>query len=743
MRIALYVHCFFPTHFYGTESYTLTLAKELIALGEDPVVVTATLAGEPPQKSLIEENIYEGVRVISIDKNLFPNRSVRDTYEQPAMRHLHERLLRKIQPDVIHVCHLISHTTALLDVARAMRISTFATLTDFFGFCYNNRLEDAQGELCAGPDEARANCIACFLKLVGARPDARPLTRLGADPRLRPFVSAQLAKIGRRDEKPFSIANFGPNDIVARPTILRQALGAYSEAVAPTRFLKQAYEANEFPAPMRISHFGVDIDRAPKPPRDATGGDENGVRLGFIGQLFPHKGAHLLLDSLRASERTNLSLRIWGPEDQDPAYYAKLLKNAEGLPVEFLGTLPREKLADALAGLDYLVIPSTWYENSPLILLQALATHTPVIISNVLGMTEFVEDGRNGFHFSRGEVASLTTVLRKVADDPALAARVSATTSYDRTPADMARDLLTLYREHGLYAAEDGRAADACAAPVSADQHPQEASELGVEGLIEPWLAYNEAALHLGDDERAKIAPFPPLALMQETSGLSRTEDFAQHGVHIMRALAAANPTPLNSYRAWLDFGVGVGRVAQLFKGYSGLYVGVDVDARMIEWLRDNLTWVKALRAVPRQPLPCADQRFDAVVSISVFTHMNESDHRFYIEELHRVTRRGAILMITVHAERAIERAIADPSILSMLNIPAGELRAAYAALQQGDGFHFTIQAGHLTSPNYDYGVTFVSRRWIETVWTQWFNIEAYVAGGIHDFQDIVVARRR
>lgn len=739
MRIALYVHCFFPTHFYGTEAYTLTLAKELMALGEEPIVVTATLAGEPPQKRLVEERVYDGVRVISIDKNLFPNRSVRDTYEQPALRHLHERLLRKIEPNVIHVCHLISHTTALLDVARAMGIPTFATLTDFFGFCYNNRLENAQGELCAGPDEARANCIACFLQLVGARPDAKPLTRLGADPRLRPFVAKQLARLGRREENPFSISGFEPNDIVVRPDILRRAMGVYCEAIAPTLFLKRAYEANDFPAPMHISHFGVEIDRSPKPARPAS----DDLRLGFIGQLFPHKGAHLLLDSLRASKRSNLSLKIWGPDDQDPAYYAVLRQKADGLPVQFLGTLPREKLARALAGLDYLVIPSTWYENSPLILLQALATHTPVIISDVLGMTEFVEDGRNGFHFSRGDIASLTAVLRKVADDPDLASRLSAATSYDRAPADMAKDLLDMYRAHGLGSAG---ARESVTAPIEAggeDHSGPHPAQLGVEGALDSWLAYNESALHIDPAERSHIAPFPPLALMNATSGLSRTEDFGRHGVDIMRALAAANPAPLTSYRAWLDFGVGAGRVARLFKGYRGVYVGVDVDPHMVEWVRGNLPWVKALQTVPRQPLPCADQRFDAVVSISVFTHMNEDDHRFYLDELRRVTRPGATLMLTLHGERAIQRACAEPNILALLCIPADALQAASKALTEGEGFHFTRQAGHLTSAHYDYGVTFVNRRWIDAVWTEWFDIEAVVPGAIHDFQDIVVARRR
>ncbi|MGH6799995.1 MAG: glycosyltransferase, partial [Methylocella sp.] len=242
------------------------------------------------------------------------------------------------------------------------------------------------------------------------------------------------------------ISSFAPNDIVLRPGILRRAMEVYREAIAPTLFLKGAYERNGFPAPMRLSHFGIDIDRSPKPARR----DRVEVRLGFIGQLSPHKGAHLLVEALRASERGDLSLTVWGPQDQDPAYCAELRQKAEGLRVTFAGILPRTELARAFAGLDYLVIPSTWYENSPLILLQALATHTPVIVADVPGMTEFVENGVNGFHFARGSLGSLTGILRRVADEPNLASELCAASSYERVPADMARDLLALYAAHGL-----------------------------------------------------------------------------------------------------------------------------------------------------------------------------------------------------------------------------------------------------------------------------------------------------
>jgi glycosyltransferase involved in cell wall biosynthesis len=446
MKIALYVHCFFPTHFYGTEAYTLTLAKELTALGHDCVIVSATLSGEPGQGSLVEEYSYDGLRVISIDKNLFPNRRVRDTYEQPALRHVHERILRKLAPDLVHVCHLISHTSALLEVTRRMAIPTFATLTDFFGFCYNNVLENTRGELCAGPGPTRANCIACFLKLEAARADATAAGRLANVPAFRPTVAHALAFLGRGRHDGFVIDRFTPNDIVVRPGILHQAMGVYREAIAPTQFLRTAYARNGFPAPLRVSHFGIEIDRAPKPPRP----DAGKLRLGFIGQIAPHKGVHLLLDALARCGRDNLSLTIWGPPNQAPAYTERLRARAQGLPVTFRGTIPRSELAAAFAAIDALVIPSTWYENSPLILLQALATHTPPIVSDVPGMTEFVAHGQNGFHFQRGNVDSLAQVLRSLADGPGLIDRLGAATNYDRVPADMAKDVAAMYADRGM-----------------------------------------------------------------------------------------------------------------------------------------------------------------------------------------------------------------------------------------------------------------------------------------------------
>ncbi len=436
MRVALFVHCYYPEHYFGTESYTRMVARNLRELGHDPVVVTATFAGEPPQGELVERYRIDDIPVLRIDRN--PNRAANlgETYLQPSMMQIQRQVLEEIAPDVVHVTHLINHTASLLAVCQSLNIPTFATLTDFFGFCFNNKLEAADGELCTGPNPSRSNCIACLMK------DSPPATRFRRwlqGPQARPMVSRALAMwpglAGR---------HAGIVDLQQRPGRLLAAYGGYRAAIAPTGFLRDAYQTNGF-GNLALSHFGVDIDRSGKP--EGTAGR---VRFGYIGQLASHKGVHLLVDALRQVGSDRLSLDIFGAEGQDPAYSADLRARSVDLPIRFKGTFALEGLADILAGLDVVVIPSTWYENSPLILLQALATQTPVIVSDVAGMTEFLRPGENGFAFQRGDTASLAATLRYFAEDPVLAPRMRLTTRYERTSRDMVVDILALYAQHGI-----------------------------------------------------------------------------------------------------------------------------------------------------------------------------------------------------------------------------------------------------------------------------------------------------
>lgn len=103
-------------------------------------------------------------------------------------------------------------------------------------------------------------------------------------------------------------------------------------------------------------------------------------------------------------------------------------------------------MGEVMASVDLLVIPSRWYENRPLMLLNALATHTPVALSDVAGMTEILDAGGNGFSFQRSSVDDLERVLRELLIDRDTLYGLPLTTEYGRTNRIMAEETLAMYR---------------------------------------------------------------------------------------------------------------------------------------------------------------------------------------------------------------------------------------------------------------------------------------------------------
>jgi glycosyltransferase involved in cell wall biosynthesis len=443
MKITFFVHCFFPKHFYGTETYTLDLARHYQAWGHEVTVVSAVFQGEPSAAELITRYEYQGIKVVCIDKNHLPHSRVKETYFQPEMGAVLEQLLSELQPDVVHVTHLINHTAVLLEITAKLNIPTYATFTDFFGFCFNNKLEAADGELCAGPSTTRTNCVACYLKDAARNPHAQGWVKKATTP-FAAKVIANLAVLlhelpGFMDKQIAMLVD----DLACRPNVLNKLYNnGYRAAIAPTQFLGDAYRANDITVPLHNIWFGVDIDRSPKPERS------NGhvPVIGFIGQIAPHKGTDLLVEAFCRLPRNSAQLRIYGPEDQDAVYMANLKARAKGFDVQFLGTFPKESMASILQGIDLLVIPSRWYENSPLVLLNALATHTPVLVSNVSGMTEFVNEGVNGRVFERGSAEALFTRLEDMVLYPEKNLfLLTKTTSFERETADMAQETMAIY----------------------------------------------------------------------------------------------------------------------------------------------------------------------------------------------------------------------------------------------------------------------------------------------------------
>lgn len=441
LSIVLMVHAFLPDQNYGTEIYTLELARALRQLGHRPTILAARRHG--PDEIVREE--WDGVPVIRVPAL---KEGVRATFDDPARVPLYRELFEELQPDVVHVCHFLYHTTAAHHAARQLDIPLVATFTDFHGFCHTGLLSTPSGASCAGPSRTRFGCLACgvheqqrtapadsWWKLLGHP----PMTELAALTALiyQPVMPRRL----REDIKALRV----------RPDILREAMNAYRAAIVPTEFTAQRYRDNGIIVPMTVSRFGVDIDRTPKPPPPP-----GPLRIGYIGQIAPHKGLHVLIEAVRGLApgpgRIAPEVDVWGPLDQHPAYAARIRALAAGMPVRFAGLFEPVDMAGIMAGIDLLVIPSLWHENSPLTLLQALATHTPVIVSDVPGMRDFIEPDSNGATFPAGDVEALRRALRPFIADPALAARLSRRVDYPRTSLDMARDVVGIYRASGVRA---------------------------------------------------------------------------------------------------------------------------------------------------------------------------------------------------------------------------------------------------------------------------------------------------
>jgi SAM-dependent methyltransferase len=262
-------------------------------------------------------------------------------------------------------------------------------------------------------------------------------------------------------------------------------------------------------------------------------------------------------------------------------------------------------------------------------------------------------------------------------------------------------------------------------------------------GVYSPdWLHRNLAASP--DDERSGlIAPFPPPDLMQVVSGLTNNHDFAARGVALYRAVQDASPKPLTEFTSILDFGCGSGCLDRMFLGHRHQLVGCDVDHRLVDWVNGNLPFMTAVTTTPNGALPFKPGQFDCVISISVFTHLSEESQRFYLAELQRCTKPGALLFLTIHGSRAMERATNEESIFQMISISTEQLDQARTAMAAGT-YAFAVQpSGHLTSDGYEYGISFTPESYVQQVWSEYFDVVQIESGAIHDWQSIVVCRAR
>ncbi|AIE87498.1 glycosyl transferase, group 1 [Fimbriimonas ginsengisoli Gsoil 348] len=147
--------------------------------------------------------------------------------------------------------------------------------------------------------------------------------------------------------------------------------------------------------------------RKRKDARAALWLEPNEFVVGSFGRLVPDKGIDVLIEAMRQVDGVKACIFGHGPYAEDLRTKAAGLKS-----VMFQGSVA--DVADAMAAMDVVVIPSTWEEAFPYAALEAMALSRPIVASNIGGLPEMVEDGVNGRLFPPGDASALAAVLNEM-----------------------------------------------------------------------------------------------------------------------------------------------------------------------------------------------------------------------------------------------------------------------------------------------------------------------------------------
>lgn len=192
--------------------------------------------------------------------------------------------------------------------------------------------------------------------------------------------------------------------------MLNLYMGTVTRFVVPSRFFLA-----------KFAEWGVDTSRFVHIPNSvnvdemAADGDgrDTGDAFVYLGRLVPEKGVATLI---RAAAQARVPLRIIGTGSEERAL--QQLAAELGGNVEFSGYLTGSALRTAISTARAVVIPSEWFENAPISVMEASALGRPVIGAAIGGIPELIRPGETGFVFTSGSVESLVEVLTQVARTP-------------------------------------------------------------------------------------------------------------------------------------------------------------------------------------------------------------------------------------------------------------------------------------------------------------------------------------
>jgi len=414
MRIAFTVHKFPTESLGGTEVYTQTLARTLVGAGHEVAVFYPSPRVETIDKSTVLDGVQLWRAPLPATRTREdPVRQYWHTFRDTAIERAFAAFLQEYQPDLVHYQHVQGVSARL--IALAAGLPRVATLNDYWYFCANSQLIRPDRQPCNGPAFACLNCVDCAT----VRGDLQGL-RL-----LRPLVAL-----------PFAYRN----------AYLRKMAAQIDLFIAPSEFLRQQYINQDFPADKIITlEYGMDRTRLTDAPDIDLPPPPGHPHFGFIGSLAWQKGVHVLIEAFNQVAAT-AALTIYGSEAVFPDYAAQLRQMARHPHIRFAGPIHFDHVGAALRQFDALVVPSIWYENSPLVIQEAYVAGVPVIAGRIGALAEKVQDGQSGLLYTAGDSQALAATLQRLIDQPDQLARLRQGITPPPTMEEHVNQIKALYR---------------------------------------------------------------------------------------------------------------------------------------------------------------------------------------------------------------------------------------------------------------------------------------------------------
>ncbi len=290
-------------------------------------------------------------------------------------------LLRSIRPDVIHFHHYFHLGLEMIYAAKRTcpTASIVLTLHEYIAICLNNgQMTKTDGRLCYrySPRE----CHLCYPELT-------------------------------------------PEDFFLREQYIKSFFRIVDAFVSPSCFLKDRYVAWGI-SEDKISIIENGLPAGHRVPLQPLVANEKRTRFAYFGQINPFKGVDVILEAfvnLSLKERKQVTLDLFGSalNYQSAEFQAKissLLDRLKGV-ARMHGPYEPEEMGRLMGEVDWVIMGSVWWENSPLVIQEAFKFGRPVICPDIGGMAEKVQPGVGGLNYRARDSISLSTVVSRIIDD--------------------------------------------------------------------------------------------------------------------------------------------------------------------------------------------------------------------------------------------------------------------------------------------------------------------------------------